>query len=340
MVGAEPVWARDDDATLCARRFCDLRLTIEGSTLQPRVERLHAELAARGIDFSPPVWLSSDWFSPDGVPGIGAPFYLAHPRLARLERSQRLTVEGATSAECMRLLRHEAGHAIDTAYSLSRRPEWQQSFGRRSEPYRASYRIDPRTRDHVHHLPHWYAQSHPADDFAETFAVWLAPRSTWRRDYAGWGAREKLECVDHMMREIQGTKPRRRSSERPYSLARLTATLGKHYIQKRRQCPIDAECPFDGDLRRLFTAGQSLSRRSTAATFLQNRADSLTRRVSIDEAVPPYSVRQVVHDMVLRARELGLQLPRGSRPPTLDTVGHLIARALRRLERGRQILTR
>ena len=30
-----------------------------------------------------------------------------------------------------------------------------------------------------------YAASHPEEDFAETFAVWLTPRSNWRQSFPG-----------------------------------------------------------------------------------------------------------------------------------------------------------
>ena len=133
-----------------------------------------------------------EWFSPDGVPGIAVPFYLAHPRLMRLERKMTREVEGSNVNWLMRILRHEAGHAIDSAYRLRRRAHWRALFGPASEPYRARYRARPASRHHVQHLGDWYAQSHPTEDFAETFAVWLTPRSGWQRRYASWPALRKL----------------------------------------------------------------------------------------------------------------------------------------------------
>jgi hypothetical protein len=114
-------WASLRDEKLLDIRLCDLRVGIEGTSLEERIARLHRELEARGLRFRPHAWLSDEWFSPDGVPGIAIPFYLAHPRLARLERRQVGEVEGGTAAWCMKILRHEAGHAIDTAYRLHRR---------------------------------------------------------------------------------------------------------------------------------------------------------------------------------------------------------------------------
>ena len=135
----EPLWVRLPDEELLDWRVCDLGIEIEGTALERNIERLYGELAARGISFRPHCWLSDDWFSPEGVPGVAIPFYMAHPRLARLEHAQMLEVEGGTREWCMRILRHEAGHAIDTAYALHRRRRWQAVFGKSSQPYPEDY---------------------------------------------------------------------------------------------------------------------------------------------------------------------------------------------------------
>lgn len=109
-------------------RLCDLGLKLERTPLADRTDKLYEELKRCGIRHKPHVWLSSEWFSPDGIPGIAIPFYLAHPRLRKLEHRQILEVEGGTEGECMRILRHEAGHAIDTAYRLHRRKRWRKHY--------------------------------------------------------------------------------------------------------------------------------------------------------------------------------------------------------------------
>ena len=60
---------------------------------------------------------------------------------------------------------------------------------------------------HSHSLEGWYAQSHPVEDFAETFAVWLAPRSNWRAQYENWPALRKVEYIDRTMRRLKNRKP-------------------------------------------------------------------------------------------------------------------------------------
>ncbi|MEZ6094577.1 MAG: putative zinc-binding metallopeptidase [Pirellulaceae bacterium] len=174
----------DDQLLDC--RICDLGLKIETSPLAEPIEQLYEELAERGIKARPHCWFSDEWFSPDGIPGIAIPFYLAHPRLVRLERRQMKEVEGGTRASLMKILRHEAGHAIDTAFRLHRKRGYREVFGNYFAPYPEYYRPRPNSKSFVTHLEPWYAQSHPSEDFAETFAVWLAPGKRWKNDYRGW----------------------------------------------------------------------------------------------------------------------------------------------------------
>src|SRR6187401_3347924 len=185
-------------------RLCDLDLRIEGTQLAEHIQQLYDELEYRGLNFRPHCWLSEEWFSPDGVPGIAIPFYLAHPRLARLERRMMHEVEGGNARWLARILRHETGHALDNAYRLRRRKRWRQVFGPSSRPYPDSYTARPGSRRYVQHLGDWYAQAHPCEDFAETFAVWLKPNSSWRREYAQWPAFKKIEFVDALLGEVRG----------------------------------------------------------------------------------------------------------------------------------------
>jgi len=216
-------------------RFDELHVSFRGTWLERCVMRLHTELARRAVRHRPHAWLSEEWFSPTGIPGFAIPFYLAHPRLMRLERAQMGTVEGGTVSECMAIMRHEAGHAIQTAYRLHTRPDWRRVFGKTTTPYPDRYRPDRRSRRFVRHLPHWYAQSHPDEDFAETFAVWLRPRAAWRRTYVRWPvALAKLEYVDALMRELAGRRPPV-AARRPYlPLRDIHRTLDAHYAARRR----------------------------------------------------------------------------------------------------------
>jgi hypothetical protein len=169
----------------CSDSSSGLELPIAGSELEPRLSELQAEIAQRGLLFRPHFWLSNEWFTPDGIPGIAIPFYLAHPRLARLELHQMFEIEGGTHEWCMQILRHETGHAIENAFKLRSRRRRHELFGSTREEYPEFYAPRPYSKSFVIHLDAWYAQSHPDEDFAETFAVWLHPESKWRERYRG-----------------------------------------------------------------------------------------------------------------------------------------------------------
>lgn len=288
-------------------RFCDLKLDLPGTWLEPLIERVCGELEQRDIAHKPHFWLGDEWFSPDNVPGVGIPFYLAHKRLMRLEHAQMYEVEGGTRRECLMLLRHEVGHALDTAYGLSRRKRWRDHFGTRSTPYPDFYRPRPSSKRYVQYLPGWYAQSHPCEDFAETFAVWLDPRSRWRSRYRGWKALEKLEYMDELMRGIAGKAPKVRSRARPYSLAKLRHTLRSHYDRKRAHYGVGYSEAYDPQLRELFCADPD-SKRPTAASLITRRRRVIRERVARWTGSYELVVDHLLKEVIGRCRELGLRV--------------------------------
>ncbi len=304
----QPVWARWPDEKLLDLRFCDLELRIEGSGVEARIQQLYRELDQRGLRFRPHFWFSDDWFTPDGVPGSAIPFYLGHPRLARLEESQMLEVEGGTREWCMRILRHETGHAIDNAYRLRRRRWRQKLFGKSSHPYPEYYAPRPYSRSYVLHLEPWYAQSHPDEDFAETFAVWLHPRSRWRKRYAGWPVLRKLEYVDGLMCEIGPRTPLVQTRLEVDPFHRLKKTLREHYREKRDRYGIEYPNVYDRDLRRLFSDAAGAAGNTTAAQFVQRVRDDVRRTVACWTGEYQYTIKQVLDDIARRCRELRLHL--------------------------------
>jgi hypothetical protein len=307
-------WAHRADKQLFEVRMCDLGLEIQGTPLAKCVERLYAELEHRGIRFRPHCWLSEEWFSCDGVPGIAIPFYLAHPRLTRLERSQMLEVEGGTRASCLRILRHEAGHAIDTAFGLHRRRRWREVFGKHSQPYPTFYQPRPYSKRFVLHLDAWYAQSHPSEDFAETFAVWLKPRSRWRSQYRGWPAMKKLKYVHELMDEIRPSRPAHVSRRQVAPLRSIRKTLGEHYAEKRTRYGVDHPRFYDRDLRRLFCSPADDPKLPRAAAFLRRIRTELRKVVAHWTGEYQYTIDQVLAEMIDRCRELDLRLGRREDP--------------------------
>jgi hypothetical protein len=311
-------WTRLPDEELLKLRFCDLKLSIERSALRHQIARLYVELENRGIHFRPHVWLSEEWFSPDGVPGIAAPFYLAHPRLERLERRIMREAEGGNSRWCMRILRHEAGHALDNAYRLRRRKRWREIFGPASLQYPAHYKARPGSRRYVHHLGEWYAQAHPTEDFAETFAVWLKPNSSWRKSYADWPAFNKLNVVEELMTSVSGLRPPVHNRLRIEPIEQNTRTLAQHYrrrLARNRQYRLGLA---DELLRRIFSTDRPHKRAVRAASLLRAYRVSLTTAVARELALEPYSVQQILGMLIERCDTLTLYVRGGRR----DAVHH------------------
>ncbi len=300
-------WPDFSDEQLLDVRLADLPLSIDG-TLAERIAQLRAELADRGLGSPLHFYLSDEWFTPDGATSIAVPFYLAHPRLAKLEEAQMFEVEGGDHEWAMRILRHEAGHAIDNAYKLRLRRQRRQIFGTPSKPYPESYTPNPYSKSFVLHLDSWYAQSHPDEDFAETFAVWLTPNSEWAQRYAGWKAQQKLEYMDALMRSLRGQAARVDNPEEIDPLPALKQTLRQHYRNKRRHYGVDYPNFYDRDLRRLFSDAPEHANNPTAAQFIARIRRPVRRVVASWTGIYQYTIDQVLEDMIARSRELKLRL--------------------------------
>ncbi len=331
----EPAWATWPDEAVLDLPICDLHLGLTGGFLEQPIAELTRELEQRGLLFRPHFWLSNEWFTPDGVPGIAIPFYLAHPRLAKLELNQMLEVEGGTTEWCLRILRHEAGHAIENAYKLRRRKTRQEIFGKSSQRYPMYYSPRPYSRSFVRHLDLWYAQSHPDEDFAETFAVWLTPDSLWEERYRGWPVLKKLKYVDGLMKELQGVSPCVTTSEEVDSLSSLKKTLREHYERKRRHYGIDRQLQYDPDLKRLFSAMPSHSSKPSAASFLNRFRREVRRKVASWTGEYQYTIDQVLEDMIRRCRELDLRVPIAEEQAKLDFTILLTVHTMNFLRSGR-----
>lgn len=321
-------WARLADEQLLAMRFCDLKLKLERTPLARHMRGLYRDLERRGLDFRPHAWIGEEWFSPDGVPGISIPFYLAHPRLERLERTMMKQVEGGNAQWLKRILRHEAGHALDTAHCLRRCKRWREAFGPASLPYPDRYRARPGSRRYVQHLGDWYAQSHPTEDFAETFAVWLTPNSSWRRGYADWPAFQKLELVDALMAELRGRRALVRKRTRIEPIDALTRTLGEHYEEKLERYRQYRRGLVDVMLSKVFTPARPRRTASRAGTLIRNARRELVDAVVREQGVERYSAFQILRMIIERCDQLRLY-PRGSRRDALRNARWVLSRLVR-----------
>jgi len=301
-------WPQLPDEELLDLRLADLPLTIEGTVLEGRIAKLAAELGARDLRLPIHYYISTEWFTPEGTTSMAVPFYLTHPRLERLEKSQMLEVEGGDEEWCMRILRHEAGHLIDNAHRLRLRKRRRELFGPSSSPYPEFYDPRPYSKSFVLHLDPWYSQAHPDEDFAETFAVWLTPESDWQKRYEGWPALAKLEYVDDLMRELAGRPPRVVDTTEVEPLRRVRRTLRNHYRLKRRHYGVDRPNFYDRDLRRIFSDSPEFADNMTAAQFIERMRKPARRIVAGWTGIYQYTVDRVLDDMIERCRELKLRL--------------------------------
>jgi len=332
----QQAWARLPIEQLLDIRLCDLNVQIEGSTLEHRIDQVLAELQRRGIYFKPHFWVSDDWFTPEGVCGCAIPFYLLHSRLRHLERSRMFEVEGADRTECMKILRHEVGHAIEHAYRLNLRRKRQRLFGKSSESYPEAYLPQPFSRRFVQNIDYWYAQSHPDEDFAETFAVWLQPRSNWRKIYRAWPAIRKLRYMDELMNEIAGKKPLVTSRKCITPIKQICKTLRQYYAEKQQRYATEYPDFYDADLFKLFSAAPEHYKNETAASFLRRVRPSIRHMVSQWTGHYAYSLDQVLKDIIGRCRELKLRVAGSDEQVKIDTAIMLTVNTINFVYSGRR----
>jgi Putative zinc-binding metallo-peptidase len=313
-------WSEERERLLRAR-VDQLGLRIEGSRLEPLVRQLYLELHEAGISLEPRVFLSDEWGCPEGIAAIGVPFYLADERLARLEKEEMESIEAESDAEIMAYLRHEAGHTFNYAYRLHETEDWHRLFGPYSRPYREHYEPNPFSRNFVRHISGWYAQKHPDEDFAETFAVWLTPGSDWRRVYADWGCLPKLQYVDETVRRIGRAAP---VVTTEYDDAEELSWSVAEYHQRLSYQPVELPSHFDGDLRELFQQGEPASEGGVqaASEFMRTLRQPLVQDISHWTGLHEHIVRSLIEHFISRAGQLSLWLhePEAERVRTKLTV--------------------
>ncbi len=328
-------WAKWPKDRLLGARVCDLGLHIDKSPpLKACIRRLNRELKAREFVFRPHFWLSNEWYTPDTIPGIAIPFFLAHPRLRKLEAEFMLEVEGGTQEWCMKVMRHEAAHALLNAYSLNRRRDWQQVFGPSSRKYPDTYLPKPHSKSFVIHLDNWYAQAHPHEDWAETFAVWLRPGSDWRKRYKDWPALKKLEYVDRLMKEIRDKPPKLRNRRTLEDASRLKITLRDFYKEKQSRYGADSPVLLDRDLRRLFSDAPEHQKNEKAAQYLRRLRGEIIEIVGRWTSEYHYRINEVLKDMTTRCNELNLRVARDDQAMKDEIIACLTALVMSKLHSG------
>ncbi|MCA9395011.1 MAG: hypothetical protein KC900_12475 [Candidatus Omnitrophica bacterium] len=295
------------DEALLGTRVCDLPVTVSGTWLADCVEQLYRELADNGILFRPKCFLADEWLTPENETCIGIPFYLAHPRLTALEKHFMERAEGEERTECMKLLRHEAGHALYYAYRIHARRKWQRLFGSAKTEYGETYRYRPYSRNFVRHLEGHYAQYHPEEDFVETFAVWLTPGLDWRSRYRGWKALDKLNYVDRLMNTLRGRPPRHTSARQYWRISTLRCTLRHYYKRKRRAMAEEFPDFHDSFLKKRFLSGTENGTGSQpAAAILRKYRKELVDNIALISGEPKHLIRELLTAIQKRSRQLDL----------------------------------
>jgi len=284
-----------------------LGLKLEGSPLERFVHQLYKELDAKGLKkFRPKCYLTDEWGCPNMEPVIGIPFYLADPKLQRLE-SEMNDIED--TRQIMMYMRHEAGHAFNYAYELYKTEEWRNLFGPFRRPYRDNYKPVPFSRQFVRHMEGWYAQKHPDEDFAETFAVWLTPGSRWRQKYKGWPALEKLRYVDRTFRKLGSLDPVRPRGRTDITVEEMDTTVGDFYEAVLSEQPSPGDLPLDTDLQDIFNAGRRRKKGvRPAAELLRENHKSLVDKLTYWSGVPRSLIKKLVESIETRVGEMDLRV--------------------------------
>lgn len=327
-------WEKMPLDELLDMRICDLKLTLKNSRVEHLTQKLLHELKRKKLLFRPHFWISDEWFTPDGIPGIAIPFYLIHPRLLRLEQKMVVEAEGSTSTWCMKLLRHEAGHAIDNAFGLRRIKRRQQLFGLSGTKYPDSYAPKPYSKNYVAHLDSWYAQAHPDEDWAESFAVWLAPHSGWKKKYAKWPAIKKLNMVNEIMEEIQNTKPKIKNKYVVRPCDEITQTLKSYYKEKRKKVGMDQPIFFSADLYKIFSASPEDKRNIKASRFIRSYRKEICVQVARWTGQYQYNVSQMLDEIIDYVETHDMRLKENIKKTKLDFINMLTAQSMNFLMSG------
>jgi hypothetical protein len=229
---------------------------------------------------------------------LGIPFYLADQKLRRLEKA----VDALESErQIMMYMRHEAGHVFNYAYRLYTTPEWRRLFGPFFRSYRDDYRPVPFSKKFVRHIEGWYAQKHPDEDFAETFAVWLTPRSAWRRQYKGWPAMQKLRYVERVARAVADIEPIVKTGEVDITPDDIDETVEQFYEQAAQERQARIEIALDAHLGQVFL-GRRRKEAKPAADIIRRHAGELVEKITYWTGVPRPIVKGLV-DSVVRTCE-------------------------------------
>jgi hypothetical protein len=315
------------------KKVSELGLRVEGSPVEKYVHELYLELERRGLrKFRPVCYLTDEWGCPDQQPVLGIPFYLADPKLRKLEHAvDKLEDE----RQIMMYMRHEAGHVFNYAYRLYTTPAWRRLFGPFFRPYRDDYRPIPFSKNFVRHIEGWYAQKHPDEDFAETFAVWLTPRSAWRRQYKGWPAMQKLRYVERVARAVADVEPIVNTGEVDITPEDIGDTVEQFYEKAAQERQARIDIALDGHLGKIFLA-RKRKESKPAADIVSRHKTELIDNITYWTGVQRPIIRGLIESICRTCERMKLWGAIGEEPRYLVEVTALATvLAMNFLTRGR-----
>jgi hypothetical protein len=339
---AQPPVVAFHESKLWSTPLRDLGLQIKGTPLEPVIDEFLREVEAAGFrKLKPHFYLTTDWVVHDDTIAIGIPFYLARADLTALHAEREGHLEGVGRAELLRYLRHEMGHVVNYAYRLFEREDWVRLFGAMTQPYLEEYRPEPFSRRFVVHLPGWYAQKHPDEDWAETFAVWMTPGSDWRRDYAGWPeALAKLDYCDRLVRQLRDQEPLVTAVDLEWEVSNLNDSLEELYQSWALPESEKALPGLDGALKAIFERLVEAEHASTkprleAAGLIRKWERPLMADVYRWTGHFPERTRVLLRHLADRAGELHQVYPADREPEALIALSTLVtALAMNHVYRG------
>ena len=313
------------DNDILKLRFCDIQLLISSSDVESRIKQLYDELDSKGLEFRPQIFLGDEWFSPEGMNAISVPFYLSNPRLQKLEKNLMLEVEGGTTDWFMKLLRHEAGHCFDHCYKFSKTTKWAKIFGSPETEYQPdTYRPQPFSKSYVKHLDRWYAQAHPDEDFAETFAVWLNPEIDWKKEYNQWPkALEKLRYMDSLAAVSTAIKNTAEKGRLPSNVKNLKSTLEKYYQRRRKENADDYPDFYDADLQKIFSGDLNLKKEFSAEKFMNRHRKAIISTVAWSTSERKFTIDALVKRLTDRCQSKKLKLGKSETLTTMEVTSFL-----------------
>ena len=305
------------ESSLWSTPIRDLGLTIGGTRLEPILAEFEEELRRlRLTRLKPRFYLSTEWGVPFQTVAIAIPFYLARPELTAIHEERMGLVEGFDRADILRYLRHEMGHVVNYAYKLYDEEEWIIRFGSITQPYEDDYRPEPFSRRYVRHLPGWYAQKHPDEDWAETFAVWMTPGLDWRREYDGWpDALAKLTYCDRTLAGTLDRDPLVTDDEGDEDVAEIDYSVKDYYEDEQAVVgePVVFPPGLDGALRAIFDRlddpSSSENGRRKAGALIRALQRGLTENVFRWTGHFPERTRVLLRHLTDRAEQLELGYP-------------------------------